>query len=101
RHTRCYRDWSSDVCSSDLHLEAQPVVLHVGAHAWVALNYAAELALPVAVQDEPVDVASRWIRLPAQRFGRGEVDVRGGVGGVIEIGRASGRERVERLGDGG
>src|SRR5207245_3788215 len=19
RHTRCYRDWSSDVCSSDLH----------------------------------------------------------------------------------
>src|SRR5207245_7228569 len=20
RHTRCYRDWSSDVCSSDLHL---------------------------------------------------------------------------------
>src|SRR5207245_8523559 len=22
RHTRCYRDWSSDVCSSDLGLEA-------------------------------------------------------------------------------
>src|SRR5207245_6915404 len=22
RHTRCYRDWSSDVCSSDLVLEA-------------------------------------------------------------------------------
>src|SRR5207245_4119802 len=22
RHTRCYRDWSSDVCSSDLYLEA-------------------------------------------------------------------------------
>src|SRR5207245_7706660 len=21
RHTRCYRDWSSDVCSSDLKLE--------------------------------------------------------------------------------
>src|SRR5207245_3304403 len=21
RHTRCYRDWSSDVCSSDLHRE--------------------------------------------------------------------------------
>src|SRR5207245_6316479 len=20
RHTRCYRDWSSDVCSSDLHV---------------------------------------------------------------------------------
>src|SRR5207245_7865088 len=22
RHTRCYRDWSSDVCSSDLHVLA-------------------------------------------------------------------------------
>src|SRR5207245_2217432 len=22
RHTRCYRDWSSDVCSSDLHVRA-------------------------------------------------------------------------------
>src|SRR5207245_6689499 len=22
RHTRCYRDWSSDVCSSDLFIEA-------------------------------------------------------------------------------
>src|SRR5207245_7809716 len=33
RHTRCYRDWSSDVCSSDLrvlrrrlHVEAQEAV---------------------------------------------------------------------------
>src|SRR3989337_4539366 len=24
RHTRCYRDWSSDVCSSDLPLRAEP-----------------------------------------------------------------------------
>src|SRR5207245_4547538 len=36
RHTRCYRDWSSDVCSSDLFPEAdQPVVrldLHHGAN---------------------------------------------------------------------
>src|SRR6266542_6386734 len=23
RHTRCYRDWSSDVCSSDLVLDAR------------------------------------------------------------------------------
>src|SRR5207245_8117851 len=26
RHTRCYRDWSSDVCSSDLLDQAKPVV---------------------------------------------------------------------------
>src|SRR5207245_8267047 len=24
RHTRCYRDWSSDVCSSDLYSERIP-----------------------------------------------------------------------------
>src|SRR5205809_4851060 len=27
RHTRCSRDWSSDVCSSDLIRQAQAVVL--------------------------------------------------------------------------
>src|SRR5207245_4917597 len=26
RHTRCYRDWSSDVCSSDLEQALTPVV---------------------------------------------------------------------------
>src|SRR3989337_3990735 len=39
RHTRCYRDWSSDVCSSDLHelvaagaLGVDLVVVHSGSH---------------------------------------------------------------------
>src|SRR3989337_3975713 len=27
RHTRCYRDWSSDVCSSDLHLDIGDMLL--------------------------------------------------------------------------
>src|SRR5207245_4906707 len=26
RHTRCYRDWSSDVCSSDLREDAQAAI---------------------------------------------------------------------------
>src|SRR6266542_6289049 len=26
RHTRCYRDWSSDVCSSDLHGHSEGVL---------------------------------------------------------------------------
>src|SRR6478752_8777153 len=31
RHTRCSRDWSSDVCSSDLELDVKPgEVVHVG-----------------------------------------------------------------------
>src|SRR5438128_12501663 len=27
RHTRCYRDWSSDVCSSDLETSGIPIVV--------------------------------------------------------------------------
>src|SRR5207245_5601608 len=30
RHTRCYRDWSSDVCSSDLHDDLQRLLHGVG-----------------------------------------------------------------------
>src|SRR5208282_497789 len=31
RHTRCYRDWSSDVCSSDLAIKGRvPVNTHGG-----------------------------------------------------------------------
>src|SRR6266542_4530202 len=36
RHTRCYRDWSSDVCSSDLEL-APPVVAVTGFELKLAL----------------------------------------------------------------
>src|SRR5207245_6491134 len=42
RHTRCYRDWSSDVCSSDLltALSSGQEVSHSlrrGRHAWVQI----------------------------------------------------------------
>src|SRR5438128_9493160 len=30
RHTRCYRDWSSDVCSSDLSTSAPPAATYLG-----------------------------------------------------------------------
>src|SRR2546429_2351968 len=49
RHTRCSRDWSSDVCSSDLlilavaHLEQQvkllAQVLGGSLHAWIHLDF--------------------------------------------------------------
>src|SRR5208282_3435783 len=35
RHTRCYRDWSSDVCSSDLLSRPEPIQVHeieIGRH---------------------------------------------------------------------
>src|SRR6266498_5449297 len=54
RHTRCGRDWSSDVCSSDLgpHLVGVATSLDLGA----------ELGEPVDVRIEPAppdDIASR------------------------------------------
>src|SRR5216684_7478232 len=46
RHTRCSRDWSSDVCSSDLELDAarraQPPLAMVGAAAMPARRGEAE-----------------------------------------------------------
>src|SRR3989337_871419 len=40
RHTRCYRDWSSDVCSSDLrtHLQdATPITVGQEFSGWASL----------------------------------------------------------------
>src|SRR5947209_13883618 len=75
RHTRYWRDWSSDVCSSDL----EPLDLEQHEHGAVALRQPREGAI-----DERARLAA------LERFER-----RG------EIGRASCRERVEMwLGDG-
>src|SRR5205809_7409189 len=83
RHTRCSRDWSSDVCSSDLHAA---MLRRLGA--------------------EPVEV-----RLPEQLRGLDGLIVPGGesttitrlmrlygLDGALQIGRASCRERVENAG---
>src|SRR6266542_5290342 len=37
RHTRCYRDWSSDVCSSDLKRDLYPSQLSGGQQQLVAV----------------------------------------------------------------
>src|SRR3989449_5554738 len=41
RHTRCSRDWSSDVCSSDLYARANSVLLDLDRDAWgyISLGY--------------------------------------------------------------
>src|SRR6266542_6496587 len=56
RHTRCYRDWSSDVCSSDLMVPRVvalggggydlPNVARAWTGAWAAMN---EVTLPEAL----------------------------------------------------
>src|SRR5207245_6207385 len=34
RHTSCYRDWSSDVCSSDLFIVIAPQTPYSGSQVW-------------------------------------------------------------------
>ena len=58
------------------------MVLHVGLYLRVALGDAAELGLPIAVQDDPVDVALPRVGLPTALLGSGEVDVGGRAGGI-------------------
>src|SRR5205809_6808996 len=70
RHTRCSRDWSSDVCSSDL------VTAYVGKAMLVLV-----LLLPAAL-------VGLVVHYPAYR-------AVGFVATGMEIGRASCRERVE------
>src|SRR5205809_6525656 len=70
RHTRCSRDWSSDVCSSDLCLPAE----------------------------NPGHV--RGVRADADRAGREELEIRARAESPVrrragQIGRASCREREE------
>src|SRR5699024_11985280 len=81
RHTRSKRDWSPDVCSSDLPVTAPTPVWDVinGFGAYWALNSALDLGLFDALAKGP----SSLDRL------------HGDVG--LEIGRASCREREESV----
>src|SRR2546421_5298821 len=79
RHTRSDRDWSSDVCSSDLH-DVPPGKL--------CSTVTTSLG-PVVVTVTPPSKASA-----AEEFPGGHRATIGGESSVPEIGRASCRERV-------
>src|SRR3989337_1580414 len=49
RHTRCYRDWSSDVCSSDLMIR----------HTRATVTGVQTCALPILL-NEPFTRLTRW-----------------------------------------
>src|SRR2546429_7007027 len=96
RHTRCSRDWSSDVCSSDLNLSRSQINDGRGNEKGGNLVRAAVQQLSVLALDdiEPTDaggnvnadfVEIRILGLPVSRF-HGKIRA--------EIGRASCRERV-------
>src|SRR5207245_6058362 len=89
RHTRCYRDWSSDVCSSDLgERPARSAVLRDGAvrPGRVALQ------ARVAQGGGPVDALGRGRRWQIGRAScRERVWVWGGAGSVYGGRRVGGR----------
>src|SRR5438445_2953178 len=77
RHTRYWRDWSSDVCSSDLAVQQLMLAVLVGLHQDLAA-FPAELKIG-----------------EHQLLNRVEVPFLARSCLVMQIGRASCRERVE------
>src|SRR5436305_7237312 len=83
RHTRCGRDWSSDVCSSDLQTCRNGQVLLLDVAAQYA-NYNADLTRTIPVN-------GKFSRRQRQVY---QAVLRVLRGAIKEIGRASCRERV-------
>src|SRR5207245_3481888 len=79
RHTRCYRDWSSDVCSSDLESRVNSTRV-VGE------------AIAGAARPPRVWLQMSTATIYAHRYDAPNDEATGILG---EIGRASCRERVE------
>src|SRR3989442_2667871 len=80
RHTRCGRDWSSDVCSSDLFARMSPK----------AVRY--EITM-----EDPATWTRPWtLMIPLRNSNEKiyEYACHEGNVGMVEIGRASCRERV-------
>src|SRR5207245_8776092 len=88
RHTRCYRDWSSDVCSSDLargwNMEAY-VAPSFYSPECAGYRAAADRARECGCQATIALCSSCWAAL--QRCFAA-------TGAALQIGRASCRERV-------
>src|SRR5207245_4977363 len=91
RHTRCYRDWSSDVCSSDLFLLSTRRGKQFNSMVHGDIDYllgARRSDVLMSAEDaKALGVAERE-----------DVLISNDVGSYREIGRASCREREERRG---
>src|SRR5207245_7615415 len=84
RHTRCYRDWSSDVCSSDLRLPLQRYCNQISS----LLSRVQFLFVPSFFPTIDYTTSSLYLWPVLQRL-----SIPKRFGGP-EIGRASCRERV-------
>src|SRR5439155_917815 len=69
------------------HFESKIVVLHVSADARVRLGDSTEFRFPIAVEDDPIDMAAVRGRFPTTPLGRVEADVRSGTYRIVSIQR--------------
>src|SRR5690606_39618061 len=84
RHTRFSRDWSSDVCSSDLAQVTVPVTYAEVWEFWLSNR-----ELSDAVDFVTIHILPYWENIPIR------ADLAAAHADEIQIGRASCRERVE------
>src|SRR5207245_4761993 len=94
RHTRCYRDWSSDVCSSDLARDARGVTATLTAATAATPECATLTATIAAGRPTPVNLAA-YAEAPLPDPCPEATRARWESVATLEIGRASCRERVE------
>src|SRR3546814_2806800 len=99
-------DWSSDVCSSDLVVAVERVVARAAQQRVVAslaiqeiiAGSAIELVVSRAPRDSVVKRVSRAVDVAAVELEEFEIGAEGIADGAVEIGRASGWERVCQYG---
>src|SRR5207247_4031244 len=94
RHTRSTRDWSSDVCSSDLAPALLLLFLYVAPSVNDITRVPAMIdgaaCIPISSLAPSIPVPIAQTPTSGSLIGR-----RGSVAFLVEIGRASCRERVE------
>src|SRR5690606_39404859 len=99
RHTRFSRDWSSDVCSSDLNQEAVALYIDfwiLGDAAREFPNDSWEKHRALAVGNEIVNAFKKGDQESIKKCRKLAQQI---IGDKVEIGRASCRERVEDMRD--
>src|SRR5690606_40036943 len=94
RHTRFSRDWSSDVCSSDLYERLNGTLSENGGEWYLGQRSFADTFLYVLtrwIEKTPLSIGD----YPALKAFRARMEADEGVKQALEIGRASCRGRGE------